>query len=298
MSAGILLRQHEAKAAFILTDSACYFDSGVVAMFRDKCQPIPELHCAVLTFGPMMWSTLISSAIRERFTSFDQMKAGIEPLMREIFYFNWHDVTTSADGNATELWVVGWSESLNAPDAFPILLYDLEDPNERFRGPNIPPPFTIDNVQVLCHTPSPTPAMLEEARLPFSLSEMTLEDLEQIRPDVDLLHLLEIQRRIAFTGGSHKVGGYAQLTSVDRNGVRQRRIHEWAEDKVGELIKPLPVDWIKWRADREKHGGTMEAPPSIPITQARPLEVKQPISLDALRTLNRHERRKLRAGKR
>jgi hypothetical protein len=33
------------------------------------------------------------------------------------------------------------------------------------------------------------------------------------------------------------------LTSIDERGVTQRRIQEWPEDEIGELIKPLPIDW-------------------------------------------------------
>jgi hypothetical protein len=252
MSAGILLRQR--NAAFILTDAACYFDTGVTAMFQDKCDPIPELHCALLTFGPLNWSDIIVTGIRGRgFNSFDEMKANIEPLMRELFEANCDDVTTHASGNATQGMFVGWSKQRQAPDAFVILLYDTNNPPKHFRPGTAAarPPFKIEQIDALTHTPCPTAAELLEARVPFSLVAMTENDLEQLKPEIDLLHLLEVQRHMKPRQEYRIVGGYAHLTRVDRHGVTQRRIHEWPEDKVGELIKPLPIDWVSWRAERE-----------------------------------------------
>jgi hypothetical protein len=49
---------------------------------------------------------------------------------------------------------------------------------------------------------------------------------------------MEVQRRTTFNGRAHKVGGYAQLTTVDRRGVSQQRLHEWTDDHVGALISP------------------------------------------------------------
>ena len=82
MSAAILLKQRD--SACILTDAAGYYGNGIVAQFADKCQSLPELHCAFTTFGPLMWQKIIATGIRESgFVSFDAMKAGMASLMRE-----------------------------------------------------------------------------------------------------------------------------------------------------------------------------------------------------------------------
>jgi hypothetical protein len=70
------------------------------------------------------------------------------------------------------------------------------------------------------------------------------------------------------------------LTSIDERGVTQRRIQEWPEDEIGELIKPLPIDWVKWRAARDP---TYASAKIIPIASP---------------PLNRQQRRQLKAGKR
>jgi hypothetical protein len=87
-----------------------------------------------------------------------------------------------------------------------------------------------------------------------------------------------IQRRMPFdkVAGAYCIGGYAVLTTVDSHRVRQRRIHQWKEDTVGELIKPLPIDWLKWRAEREPRLSAKV----IPLASA---------------PLNRHQRRQQKA---
>lgn len=68
-------------------------------------------------------------------------------------------------------------------------------------------------------------------------------------PETELLHLLEIQRRIPFDG-RYYVGGQALLTSIDRSGVHQRIVHKWDEDEPGKVIVPQPIDWAAWLSKR------------------------------------------------
>jgi hypothetical protein len=279
MSAGIILKQH--NAAFILTDAAAYDHCGVVQSFRDKCMSIPELHCALLTFGSVNWREIITTGIRERcFGSYEAMRAGIEQLTRELFEANRRTVTTHPDGNGTEVFFIGWSKERQAPDAFVILLYDIDDLPKHF-GPGTAaarPPFQIEPIEAMTHTPCPSAAQLRKARFPFSLASMTFAGLEQIRPEVDLLHLLEVQRRWQFEGGKYLVGGYAHLTRVDKLGISQKTIHTWAEDSAGESIQPLRLDWANWRAERDD-----------PRASAKIIPMASPL-------LNRHQRRQLKAS--
>src|SRR5207247_6286266 len=80
------------------------------------------------------------------------------------------------------------------------------------------------------------------------------DDVEKLSPTT-LLHLMEIQRRpgeIDARGhrrsGPSYAGGFALLTSIRRDGISQAVVHRWEEDRVGELIKPAPIDWAEWRA--------------------------------------------------
>jgi hypothetical protein len=224
---------------------------GLVAGFLDKCRAIPELQCAVTTLGPTAWQEIIFTAIREAFTSFDDLKAGIEPLLHEIFDYHSDSVTYQGKlGNAADVWIIGWSAQRQAPEGFTIGLCDLAEYEERAKeNPDARRPFQIDPLSSLGinFSPCPTGQQLAEARFPTSLAAT-----EELIPEVDLLQLMEVQRRLPYRDDApwHFIGGYAVLTSVDKSGVTQQRIHEWP-DEVGQLIEPGPIDWLRWRAERE-----------------------------------------------
>jgi hypothetical protein len=277
MSAIVWLPQRE--SCHLLVDASSYFKTGVVERFLDKCRVIPELHCAVTTLGPSLWQEIIFAAIRENFASFDEVKAGIEPLMSEVFEA--HKGTIEWVHIATEVWVIGWSTRHDRPEGFTIFLEDFDEYEKRRLVENLGDrrPFEARPISSVAVHVNPTPTAEKLFEAGWHTGVPATDDLI---PEIDLLHLMEIQRRIPFESVGHSiyVGGYALLTSVDRNGVTQRRVHEWPEDKVGELIKPPPMDWLKWRAEREG------------------AQAKEPISLQSLRKLNRHDRRKLEAAQR
>ncbi|MCS3896109.1 hypothetical protein M2171_005242 [Bradyrhizobium japonicum USDA 38] len=54
----------------------------------------------------------------------------------------------------------------------------------------------------------------------------------------DLLHMLEIQRRREASDGKYYIGGHAVLTTVTADGVTQRAVHRWPEDRAGKPVRP------------------------------------------------------------
>jgi hypothetical protein len=78
-------------------------------------------------------------------------------------------------------------------------------------------------------------------------------DVNEMQPELDLLHLMEIARHEEIEG-HHWVGGEAVLTSIDASGVTQKTLHVWEEDEVGDPITPLPIDWTAWRVARRVPG--------------------------------------------
>ncbi len=93
---------------------------------------------------------------------------------------------------------------------------------------------------------------------------------------IERLHItIEAQRRDEHPGlDRHFIGGFAQLTTITPTGIEQRILTRWDEDKIGELIRPRPIDWAKWR---EEHLQTKQ--PAIPAglspLRRRMLEKKQ-----------------------
>ncbi|QOZ66815.1 MULTISPECIES: hypothetical protein [Bradyrhizobium] len=42
-----------------------------------------------------------------------------------------------------------------------------------------------------------------------------------------------------------KLRVYPTLTTVTRDGVTQRAVHSWPEDKAGKPVRPKPMDWAR-----------------------------------------------------
>ncbi|MFK4726427.1 hypothetical protein ABIE89_007527 [Bradyrhizobium niftali] len=249
MSAAIMLRQ--SSCIHLMVDAASYFQDGVIAALLDKCQAMPEMRCAVTTLGPSRWQPIVFAAIRENFASFDEAKAGIAPLLQRLYEEHATAIREPGMWAAADVWVIGWSDEIDGPDG---LTVSMDDPAEWSSRDGTNPygrrPFVVDPLSSLglnLH-PCPSATQIFEAQFPISLAES-----DRLVPEIDLLQLLELQRRIpCIHNGRPFIGGYALLTTVNRSGVGQRRIHTWAEDKVGDLIAPQPIDWKRWRIERER----------------------------------------------
>ncbi|QOZ52945.1 hypothetical protein [Bradyrhizobium sp. CCBAU 53338] len=248
MSAAIMLRQH--NCIHLATDAAVYFQDGVVAEFVDKCRAFPEIRCAVTMLGASRWQDLVFDAFRETFTSFDDAKERMPFLLQVLWREHASTVCEPGAWPACDVWVIGWSDQIGGPDGFTAFMDDFEEWRDRDgANPHARPPFVVYPLHPefgLNWHPHPTAEQLFEAKFPRSLAET------EMLSDVDLLQVMEVQRRIPSRFHGHPiVGGYMDMTTVDRNGALQRRVHTW-DDKVGELIRPGSIDWVKWRQARER----------------------------------------------
>lgn len=109
MSAAIMLRQR--SSIHLMVDAASYFSDGVVAGFLDKCQAMPEMRCAVTTLA--RWQPIVFDAIRENFTSFDETRAGIAPLLERLWAERAATICEPGMWAAADVWVIGWSDEIN-----------------------------------------------------------------------------------------------------------------------------------------------------------------------------------------
>ena len=216
MSAAIFLRQRD--AAYMLCDAASYRRDGTVHSFEDKCHVIPELHCAFTTFGPVNWGVALDRMLRSRFSSFDDLLDGIEDFSKLMFEHLASSITVNPS-TTCELWMMGWSAARARVEAFELAMCD-EAEWERFkalspglettRAPFRCEPFTVHIVA----NPVPTGKQMREAKLP------SIAGAERIDPEIDLLHLMQIQRQVLFEDiNSYCVGGWALLTKCDAHGV-------------------------------------------------------------------------------
>lgn len=240
----------QSDAVHLLVDAAGNKD-GVLIKIRDKSIAIPQLHCAVTTIGAYNAQDRIVETLRDSFSSFDEMVAEAGPALQELFESEkgrW-----SNRDSTVGVWIIGFSEERARPEcyiiwlasdaAFAALLAETAKPPEGVA------PFVMMPATGLQTTPTPTlPECLAAGLAPRG----SVDDFD---PAVDLLHLMEIQRRSPFSGRNgaqyYAIGGFALLTTIDRSGIYQRVLHRWREDVAGGTIQPAAISWADWRAGRD-----------------------------------------------
>jgi hypothetical protein len=262
MSACNILFQKQHKAVHMMVDGAGYDANGVVLSISQKAFALPTLHAAVSSLGIGLAGHLFAIHLERRFSSFDDMVERIEAVAPEIY----ESLLNSVDVAITDvaLTIIGWSQAEDGPAAYTLRMNEPDKETEigerdarhsaEFGSDSAAGGGAFELVRCDFSTINPPPvAMLNELAFP---DYKFVDDLGEVAiPEIDLLHILEAQRRRKFATRpgceeAHKVGGLALLTSITRDGVSQKVVHRWTEDRIGELISPLPIDWKAWRAAR------------------------------------------------
>jgi hypothetical protein len=233
------------NAAYLLVDGLTYNNGEVTDVCAEKSYPLTGMKAAVAATGDMHTAYFFKVAIENEFEKFENViAAGSEFFVDAFKAFS----SRFCGGNAvSNVVLVGWLESENRPAAFGVDLVEGWGQWKCSRRPCDVPIGVLTDLPIIA---SPPPALdeIKAARYPFGARG------NAVRPEDKLLHLMEIQRRIPMDDGKFYVGGKAVLTTVTTEGTTQRVFHTWPEDKVGEPIKPRPIDWESWQEKRATDG--------------------------------------------
>lgn len=258
MSGFNILVQPNQGAVHVLTDGLGYDVDGIVQQISPKCYAIPHAHCVVGSLGAGRASLAFAIELGERFRNFDDLIDAAENECRDIF--DHHMATTFANlpYKDVQLFIAGWSQKRAQPEAYLMFMSDGESDvfwmaQHASDGAMPFEPFKLRPVTSLTVNPIPSDEMI--ATSGFQWRGSTEEQITENLTTDDLLHVMEMQRRMKTplrTGFDphHWIGGFALLMSVTREGIAQKVLHHWTEDKVGELVTPRPIDWKAWRAAR------------------------------------------------
>lgn len=244
MSAANGLLQKQKKTVHVISDGLAYIDDLPIDVEFIKTEIIDGMTAVVSGTGPATFPSFVAFHIPHHFVSFDALIAGAEPFLRQLFETF---IEKYCDGDAVAmLLIAGWHEKAQKPGLYSMMLRTDGEQWARIRrnsqGETPSENFKLSAQEVVSF-PCPTLAQFQAAGFDV------LYDLETSDPETVLLHGLEIQRRISF-GGKHSIGGHAFLTTIDETGCHQRIIHTWDEDRIGEVIRPKPIDWKGWLAKR------------------------------------------------
>lgn len=76
------------RAVHIMTDGLSYNKEGIVVEVSPKCWALPSLNAAVACMGPSLANIITAAEFTKRFSSFDEMIAGLEEAMPKIYIAN------------------------------------------------------------------------------------------------------------------------------------------------------------------------------------------------------------------
>jgi hypothetical protein len=255
LTAIFVLRQR--SSVHLITDGAVY--DGATGELRAvdfvKCVEFPEMQMAIACTGPALLSRYLGERIEDECDSFDDFVGRGEVLLPEMFR-EYAEEARNADAFST-VYVVGWHRhAIPRPAAYCMNMWTdvstrLAQVVENSSADSGYQRFKFEEL-LFSGTPVPGGDLLQAAG--FTIPA----DVNDLRPELDLLHLMEIARHEEIEG-HHWVGGEAVLTSITESGVAQKTLHVWGEDVVGDPITPLPVDWAAWRAARQRVPGTKAA---------------------------------------
>ncbi|WFT91265.1 hypothetical protein QA633_23110 [Bradyrhizobium barranii] len=230
----------QSNAVHMMTDTLLYIGGKVTQIDFPKCLPIRGMRAAVASTGPASFAYLLAEMLATSCTAFDEVVAKDREWFRGAFDWYIENERAGASEYATVV-LVGWLERENRPAAFAIELSNGGERAEWIRSNSAysdPTAIAHDLIELpILANPTPPVEDLIAAGWPIGV------DRDARDAEADLLHMLEIQRRRQARDGKYYIGGHAVLTTVTRDGVTQRAVHRWPEDRAGKPVRPRGGAW-------------------------------------------------------
>lgn len=178
--------------------------------------------------GPSILTPLLAEAVQQAFRTFDAAALGLAEVIEEAVG-TYGEVLGRCDiGADFDLLMAGWSEARDCGEVYYLSSIDRAGV----------PAWTLSKCGPVVLSPNDD-AMTERLRPKASQLDLSRND-----PLAVALVIMEEQRGVAgLQGGDepvHGVGGFAQATTVTRDGISSRILRRWA-DPVGVPLRPVPA---------------------------------------------------------
>ncbi|MCO5129277.1 MAG: hypothetical protein M9932_01765 [Xanthobacteraceae bacterium] len=196
----------------LYTDAAAYLPDGEIQAILPKVRMLPHINAAMAMRGPFLGLAPIAEVLSLA-GSFDDLKANIVSVLQNCADQFEHLLGQCSLGSDFEVVIAGLSET-TGPSAYLVASHD------RYGEPWA----IIDLIGF-----SATPANADvHGRIQNIANGRGVDGLD---PVADGLAIMQAQRESRFED-IVGVGGFAQLTTIDANGVHSRIIHRWP-DRIG-----------------------------------------------------------------
>lgn len=237
MTAIICVAQPRHRLVHVLTDAAQYREGAVVS-FGNKSAPLSQWPGVITATGSAFNVTLFRSGLGEKFPTWDAMVAGAEPELPQM--------VRDYDLMHSSVFLAGISKE-RGPEIYVFdndaLLPDHISKAEWEASPHYSAPYTLKKLPDVIMTPQ----VDVETVVAADFDGIDVEDDPELVVWEMRKHLA-MQRSMPLPDGIGGIGGFAELTTVSAEGVTQRIIERWPDDKIGAPLHHGPVSWERWHA--------------------------------------------------
>ena len=220
-AANIFIQQ---DAVHMVTDGAAVRDDGSIDHICPKVSIMPHIKAAVCVRGTPAALAIFCGEMAKA-DSYDHLKAAITCIVKDAFD-RYSPALAAVNPNAltAEIFVAGWSEKSNSPDAYVMATTDF---NQKI--------FPAWKVVPLggCIVPGGADLERDFSSLPAEFDESRV---------IELVRRQRESRSPIPGNTSHVppagVGGFVQLTTVKRKSIETKILKRWP-DYPGDFIQPI-----------------------------------------------------------
>jgi len=241
-----------------VSDGITYDDDGRTIGFCTKVIPMPHMDAALGWSGAGGFGSAVWQRLSPEVVTFDELKSVIVEHARdtmedyERFYKRWDTKSTLILG--------GWSDENQKFETYAINSYVKQQRNMETGETVDLLPWELREVPYLWASHFARPPSYEQAGLKFPDVEDSVFGLDEIairmvcasRLDSRLLGD-DDEREEGSDVGAFNVGGFLQMTFVQRDSITQKTIHRWP-DKLGERVDTHSGDLIPPYLTQQTHG--------------------------------------------
>lgn len=218
------------EAAHLVTDGAGVDAAGLVQLIAPKAHIFPHIKAAIALRGMHVAFPVFQTHLAGIADSYDGLKAHFAEGFQQDWELHKEELAKAFGPSVLvfDLFVVGWSEAKNGPDAYAFFSHARHAGEAAYR---------VTDLDYVCATPE----------LPAHFLERLAPKLSGVGFDRAAIKIMEEQRRLIATAADSPtlaepnsiVGGFVQVTTVTVDAITTRVVHRWP-DKLGERIVPSP----------------------------------------------------------
>jgi hypothetical protein len=243
MTSLICVAQPRRGIIHFVTDAALY-QNRIVTAFGTKTTTIPQWPGIVSTAGNAAAASLFAHTLSQQFATWDDLIEG----QTELSHLSG---IVEAWGLSHATILLAGVSAARGPEAFTFQTTTTPPPGvsaeEYEADPYFADAYKLVKLPDVIATPVP----------PFETVLAANFDGIDLDADPELIvwsmrKVLAMQRHMSLPNDIGGIGGFAELTTISADGITQRIIQHWPEDKIGAALHHGPIDWDRWHAANPK----------------------------------------------